>query len=324
MAVTIRTIAIRLVVGGLLGALCLAVVSPAEARRTTTTKPTRTGELGLAVPGWPADTGYLDSLVSRLGHTPDQLTYYAAWATVADFPFTYPGAGVTRPTVELVWEPWDPAAGTDQPAYSLDTIASGAHDAYLRRWAAEIQAYQLPVNIRLAHEMNGSWYPWSEQVNGNGPGDYAAAWRHVVDVFRAAGVTNVRWVWAPNVEYPGSTGLAALYPGDAYVDRLGVDGYNWGTTQSWSSWQSFGQVFGPTVSALRSLAPNRPIYVTETASTEVGGSKSAWISDMWKWLDAHPEVRGISWFSFDKETDWRIDSSKRSLDAFRAGLWPSA
>ena len=56
--------------------------------------------------------------------------------------------------------------------------------------------------IRFAHEMNGTWYPWAEGVNGNGPGDYVAAWRHVVGVFRRAKVSNVTWTWAPTCPTP--------------------------------------------------------------------------------------------------------------------------
>jgi beta-mannanase len=166
--------------------------------------------------------------------------------------------------------------------------------------------------------MNGSWYPWSEQVNGNRPGDFVAAWRHVTGVFAATKATNVTWAWAPNVPYPGSTPLGALYPGDAYVGRVGVDGYNWSTLQPGSVWHSFGDVVGPGVAQLTSLT-TKPVYVSETGCPEVGGDKAAWITDMWAWLAAHPEIRGVTWFDFDKETDWRIDSSDASLHAFAAG-----
>ena len=55
-------------------------------------------------------------------------------------------------------------------------------------------------------------------------------------------------------------------------------------------------------------------------STEIGGDKAARITGMFAWLDQHPEVRGVTWFDFAKETDWRIESSDASLAAFRAGM----
>ena len=307
-----------------LGVGAASVVAPprAAAAVATSSASAPTGRVyGLAVDGWPGTTTYLNQLNRKLGRTPDQLTYYAAWATVANFPFSYPGGNVVQPVVELVWEPWDPARGTAQPAYSLAAIARGDHDAYLNRWAGQIKAYRLPVVIRFAHEMNGDWYPWAAAANGNAPGDFAAAWQHVVSVFDDAGVTNVTWTWAPNISYYGSYPLAGLYPGDEYVDRLGVDGYNWGASRPESQWRGVDAVFGPTVAELRSLGHGKPIFITETACTELGGNKAAWIRDLWAWLAAHPEVRGLTWFSFNKETDWRIDSSKASLAAFKGGLW---
>jgi beta-mannanase len=167
--------------------------------------------------------------------------------------------------------------------------------------------------------MNGSWHPWAEGVNGNSAGSYVAAWRHVTGLFAAARVKNVTWTWAPAVPQDGVTSLAELYPGDAAVQRVALDGYNWGTSQTWSRWQSFGDIFGPGVAQLAALS-TKPIYIGETASTELGGDKAAWISDMWAWLAQHPAVRGLTWFDFDKETDWRLDSSPSSLQAFRAGI----
>ena len=55
-------------------------------------------------------------------------------------------------------------------------------------------------------------------------------------------------------------------------------------------------------------------------STEIGGDKAARITGMFAWLDQHPEVRGVTWFDFAKETDWRIESSDASLAAFRARM----
>ncbi|KRE98693.1 hypothetical protein ASG88_16715 [Nocardioides sp. Soil777] len=315
---TLSRVTFGLAIGLMMGA---AVTVPASAGRPTPQpEPTDGRVLGIAVAGAPTELSEALSISERTGAGLDQMTFYAAWSRGGDFPAAdasrITGAGAVP---ELTWEPWDPAAGLDQPAYALDTITAGAHDAYLKRWATQVRAWGKPLVIRFAHEMNGTWYPWAEGVNGNGAGDHAAAWRHVVDVFRRAKVGNVTWTWSANVPYPGSTPLAALYPGDSYVGRVGLDGYNWGTTQAWSTWQSFGEVFGPGVAELRSVS-SRPVHVNETAAPEAGGGdKAAWIADMWAWLDAHPEVRGVTWFSLLKEADWRIDSSDASLEAWGAG-----
>jgi hypothetical protein len=305
-----------------LAVMTTALTAPASAGRPTTPSTDDTSErvVGIAVAGAPTDLSEALSISSRTGADLDQVTFYSAWSDGGDFPAADASRIAAAGAVpELTWEPWDPAAGLDQPAYALDTITAGTHDAYLKRWATQVRSWGRPLVIRFAHEMNGDWYPWAEGVNGNGAGDHAAAWRHVVGVFRRAKVTNVTWTWAANVPYAGSTPLASLYPGDAHVGRVGLDGYNWGTTRTWSSWQSFGDLFGPGVAELRALS-TRPVHVSETGAPEgAGGDKAAWIADMWAWLDAHPEVRGVTWFSFLKEADWRIDSSEASLGAWGAG-----
>ncbi|HET6919785.1 MAG TPA: glycosyl hydrolase, partial [Jiangellaceae bacterium] len=170
---------------------------------------------GVAVEGTPPGLSQLGEIRDLVGKTPEEVTWYVSWSLHSDFP----AAGAARTAASgaipsLTWEPWDPAAGTEQPVYALDRITAGDHDAYIGRWAEQVRSYGDPVVIRFAHEMNADWYPWSEQVNGNGPGEYVAAWRHVVDIFRARQVWNVTWSWSPNMPYVGGTDLAELYPGD--------------------------------------------------------------------------------------------------------------
>lgn len=307
--------------GACVVACVVATAAPASAGRSAA-DPLRGPErsLGLVVAGAPTDLSEARAIARRTGVDLDELTFYVAWSRRGDFPARDASRVVRAGAVpELTWEPWDPARGVDQPAYALDRIARGEHDAYVRRWARQVRAWGRPIIIRFAHEMNGDWYPWAEGVNGNEAGDHAAAWRHVVGVFRRAKVRNVTWSWSANVPYPGSTPIRSLYPGDAYVDRVGLDGYNWGNTQSWSTWQSFGELFGPGLAQLRAVS-RRPLHVDETAApSRSGGDKAAWIANMWDWLDAHPEVRGVTWFSLRKEVDWRVDSSRSALRAWGRG-----
>ena len=65
---------------------------------------------------------------------------------------------------------------------------------------------------------------------------------------------------------------------------------------------------------------NVEVFGTIDVSREVGGDKAAWIRDMWATLASWPRVRGIVWFNYAKETDWRIDSSDAALAAYRDGL----
>lgn len=293
----------------------------AVAGRRPPPAPTTAGVgFGVAMPGVPQDISALGALSSSLGRAPRQVMWYVAWSARSGFPADQAAAvAATGATPVITWEPWDPAGGVNQPAYALDRIAAGDFASYVTSWARQIRSYGKPVVLRFAHEMNGTWYPWADGVNSNTAADYTAAWRHVRSVFSRERVTNVTWSWSPNIPYPGSTPLASLYPGDAYVDQVALDGYNWGTSQPWSTWTSFWDIFSGGVSELRALTA-KPLVIGEVGSTELGGDKAAWVREMFATLAQHPEIRGFTWFHYDKETDWRIDCSPASLEAFRAGL----
>ena len=262
----------------------------------------------------------LASFESHAGKKASLYGYYASFFYDSDFNASLASAISSRGTTPmLTWEPWEPNGNVNQPSYSLAQIANGSFDSYLNRWANEIKNWNRPLWLRFAHEMNGDWYPWSEGVNGNTSGQYVAAWRHVHDVFAQAGVTNVKWIWTPNVLMDGRPSLASLYPGDAYVDWVGFDGYNWGTSASWSTWQSPTSVMGATLAALRQITA-RPIVIGETASSEVGGSKAQWIQQFFSMLSANPDVKAFLWFNLNKENDWRIESSQAAQAAFAAGV----
>src|SRR4051812_44444584 len=209
----------------------------------------------------------LDDAQAAIGAKPALVGTYADWQHTPDFPREFADAVNRRGAVSLIsWEPWAPwRGGADQPKYALAAIAAGRHDALIDRWAAEVAAYRRPVMLRFAPEMNGDWLPWSTGVNGNRPGDYVAAWRHVRARFRRAGADNAIWVWNPIAVYTGSTPLRQLFPGSRQVDWMAVDGLNWGTTRSWG-WQTYAEIFSPTVSTFGALAPARPVMIAETGS----------------------------------------------------------
>jgi beta-mannanase len=169
--------------------------------------------------------------------------------------------------------------------------------------------------------MNGDWFPWCEQVNGNQPGEYVQAWRHVHDIFAEHGVTNVTWVWSPNVVYTGSTPLEGLYPGDDYVDWLGMDGYNWGTVPPTTTWQTFTEVFTQTYVEITALS-TKPLMIAEMASAEQGEIKSDWIIDAYfiQIPDNFERIKAVTWFNENKERDWPIESSTAAQNAFGAAI----
>ena len=227
----------------------------------------------------------------------------------------------------VTWKPWQSRGGgsaqnANQPAFALRRIIDGDYDAYIARYAKAAKAWGHPFFLRFAQEMNGNWFPWSEQVNGNRKGEYVLAWRHVHDIFIMYGATNVTWVWTPSQTIGKFSELRAYYPGDAYVDWVGADGFNGYANQTW---KTFSQVFSPIYTLITAFAPGKPFMIAETACVEDGGDKASWISDALS-IEVprfFPQVKAVVWLNWKyggpRPLDWRIESSPQAAEAFASG-----
>lgn len=262
--------------------------------------------------GAPESAQTLDQYAAMVGRKPDIVMDYS---NITDPLLTRTEASnlSSRGETPLVsWQLYE--SGYGGPTIPLSKIAAGAYDADLRRAAGEAKAMPFgEILIRFGHEMNGDWYGWSGD-----PAAFVAAWRHVVSLFRAEGVTNVKWVWSANVDN-GSYPFKAYFPGDEWVDYTGLDGYNWGTAGvGVNRWQSLSQVFSSSYSQLTQIS-SKPVIITEVSASEVGGDKAAWIREGFlKTIpQSFPRVDAVVWFDRNQEENWRIDSSASSLAAYR-------
>jgi len=228
--------------------------------------------------------------------------------------------------VMLNWASMSSPLSVSEPAFSLAAVARGDYDSYIRAFAVAARQWGHPFLLRFDWEMNGNWFPWAEGANGNTPGSYVAAWRHVHDIFASVGATNANWVWCPNVDWQHQfIDLHELYPGNSYVDWTCMDGYNFGSlggsTPS-EGWMTFNQIFSSTYSEIASIAPSKPMIIGETASTAHGGDKAAWITDMFNQIaTGYPLLRGLIWFDAAQgNDDWYLETDHPALNAFTAGI----
>ena len=151
-------------------------------------------------------------------------------------------------------------------------------------------------------------------------------WRHVVDVARGAGATNIKWVWSPlaeDVPNEGANRFERYYPGRSYVDVLGLDGLQLGRRRRRSSAagaRSARSSRSPT-SASSKLGP-QPIWIAEVGSASDGGNKAKWVRNMFRTARQWKRLKAIVWFDQDKERDWSTASAAsafRALDAAASG-----
>ena len=216
----------------------------------------------------------------------------------------------------ITWEPW-----ITHPLGTLEAIASGSYESYVREFLQAAKDWGKPLFLRFAHEMNGNWYPWDGYHNGGSAGaeTYKRAWLYVYNVREELKADNVNLVWCPNnTNQPDVSWntVSAYYPGDQYVDWVGMDGYNWG----YGSWQSFDSVFSGVYQSITSLT-QKPIMIGEFGSAEQGGNKADWITDAFaKIKSSYPGIKVFCWFNINKERDWRVNSSSSSEAAFKNSL----
>jgi mannan endo-1,4-beta-mannosidase len=292
-----------------------------------------------------------DDTSSKIGSRPNVVGYFSGW----DEPFRAEAVtkAWTRDTMPmLTWESRPigaPNSQVNEPDYTLPRILGdpangvpGAFDDYLHQYAKDIVATGLPLAIRFDHEMNGTWYPWAEDngkggsINGNNPGDYVKVWQHVHDIFEQEGANDlVIWVWAPNIvnnltaSHKSVDYLRSLYPGDDYVDWVGLSGYLRPPYKADNDF-TFEYTYGASLDQLRAIT-DKPIYLAEVGASEIEGHKAAWITSFFDGL-AKPEnddIIGFSWFNLAVTTyvegelatnDWRIDSRPESVAAFKSGI----
>jgi mannan endo-1,4-beta-mannosidase len=277
-------------------------------------------------------TNAFQSYQSAVGSVPSFLEWYQSW------PDSAPGIGADSPLFLASQEQLVEADhlvpmiswGTEN--LPLTSIVNGSEDAIaLAPAVALAKSYPGTLFIRLDWEMNGSWSGWNpdnaaQAGLGESPSTYVAMWQHVVNYFRNAGVTNVKWVWAPNVD-AGTGTMAAYYPGDSYVDDVGLDGYNNAYTQD-GSWLTPEQVFGASYTELEGVT-SKPVIITETSSVEANSSEAAvdeskaqWMDELSAYVPTLGNVVGVCWFNQVAtvdgygSVDYSIDTSAASLSSW--------
>jgi mannan endo-1,4-beta-mannosidase len=250
---------------------------------------------------------------------------------------------------------WDagalPFADIEPMEGTLREYADGEYDEILRSYAVQVKESNIPLAYSFGHEMNGWWYPWGycsrsgEYTNANTPNerpkdeedigqackgearknkpqDFVDAWRHIHDVFTEVGAGNVIWVWSPNTARAKDIpNLKEFYPGDEYVDWIGISGYMYEPEPRTRKEPAiFRKVFGPTMREIQAFT-QKPFVIAETGSTATLRKKD----DVEKLLAGslrNKNVLGYVWFNiskveFGKKTDFRIEARPEALAHYR-------
>lgn len=312
-------------------ALCVLAVSVSCSAEPGGAHP-RAARLGVALDGRPISAERLDALAAGLGARPAMVVVFEQWpesgaGDLSGLAASLAAIRASGAAPVVTWEPMYYRADGAEIIIPAAEILDGRRDAHIDAFARLLAAQPGEALVRLMHEPNLARYHWGvgkNEYDARAPGVYREVWRRVVARVRATAgpeaAPRVRFAFCPNAESvpgPGNSPahgwntISAYWPGDEWVDVVGVDGYNWGDTQTperhgWrSSWRSLADVLGPARAELRSLAPGKPFHVFETASAPTGGDKAAWLRDAAATARAW-DAAALCWFEADKEIDWRL------------------
>lgn len=188
------------------------------------------------------------------------------------------------------------------PEDMCEKICAGEFDEYLSDVCLKISNYltysKSMIYFRFAHEMNVF-----SRVYAN-PEKFIPMWKYVYNFVRSKGLTKelVPFVWCPNNIDLRTPEFEDYFPGNEFVEYLGVDGYNWGGR---GAWQSLQEVFTDALTRLNMLS-NKPVLICEFGTTAKSGvvydyaKKLQWISDGFEWLHANQDkyfIKMICYFN---------------------------
>jgi len=249
--------------------------------------------------------------------------------------------GNVETPLTVMWNAgYTPFVNLPTSPYTAQQVAGGVLDSAITKWA---NSYKIYANsgTRFAYiapmqEMNGDWVSY-----GRDPVNYIAAFKNfqrilhdVVKVPRSS----VKWVFAPNGwTRPGDPSFEKYYPGDSFVDVTAISAYNFGYCTTGAIWQEPETVFNPSTTngryleRLRSLAPNKPIFIAQTASTSrktSGGNDLAetdrWLRDAYKYLSIQPNVQAVIYFNLTESgrpgCDWPVYKGSTQSPGYKTGI----
>lgn len=236
-----------------------------------------------------------DSMSEALGFKPSIISTYLAWGPNAaeTFPAEYFEKVYQRQAYPMVtWEPWlQNFPQYDSLQSSMVQIKEGLYDQYLRSMATQFKALGKPVFIRFAHEPDNPHYPWYS-AGLNSASEYILAWRYVHRFMRNEGVRNLIWVFNPWHD----DAAASFYPGDAYVDWLGVTALNYASAVNEENWQGFEDIYAPFARSL-TFKRNKPVMLAEFGSLSGAGDVNDWYADALRSIDEkYPQIKAMVLF----------------------------
>ena len=208
-------------------------------------------------------------------------------------------------------------------------ILDGKYHDFFEEYSEMLKSFGKPVMFRLNNEMNGDWCVYSSYHTSKDTDIYKELYRYVFKTFEANGVDNVLWIWNPHdISFPNFKWNHALnyYPGDNFVDIVGMTGYNTGNYYPGEVWRGFQEIYDPLYLEYDGIF-NKPFMITEFGSNSFGGSKEKWVQEMFENISKYERIKAAIWWNgcdYDSQGRaariYRLDESPYLINIFRKEL----
>lgn len=258
--------------------------------------PASTLQWGLFEPAAPGDFTQMKYLESAMEYEFPILLNYSSFENKYQHPnldARLKAAYENNKTLELTLQ--TPPSDSGNMVYD---VLDGEYDEFLRDYAKKVSDFDHPVLFRLGNEMNGDWCPYSSYHTSKDTMIFKEFYKYIYRIFEEAGADNVIWVWNPNGKsFPDFKWNDALmyYPGDEYVDIVGLTAYNTGTYYPGEDWIEFDELYDSLYAEYDRLF-NQPMMITEFASSSVGGDKNKWIRNMFNHIGKYENIKVAIWW----------------------------
>lgn len=257
----------------------------------------------------------IDNFENLIGKNLANVMFYKNWGNGTNNNFPLQTFNLIKNNGSVPWLKWDPwLDGLGNGVSIIDNILGGYYDSYITNFAISAKNWGEPFWLDFAHEMNGNWYGWSGDKNGGASGvtKYTQMWHKVRRIFDSVGATNMAWVISYNaVSFPNQSWNTPknYYPGDEYVDWIGIDGYNWFTNDfGVTNIVSFNEIFSNLNATIPTISSNKKVVISEMGCAEYT-EKSNWIMNAFSYMmTLGTNIKAFNWFNVIKERDWRINS----------------
>lgn len=260
--------------------------------------PDSTLQWGLFEPKAPDDFTQMNYLEKEMNYTFPILLNYTNFSNTykhPDLEYRLQNAYKNNKTLELTLQTAWKQPGEGNMVYD---VLDGDYDEFLKNYAQTVSEFDHPVLFRLGNEMNGDWCPYSSYNTSKDTVIFKEFYRYIYQVFADAGADNVIWIWNPNGEsFPDFqwNHEVMYYPGDEYVDIIGLTAYNTGTYYSGENWTEFSELYDSIYAEYQKLY-RQPMMITEFASSSVGGDKNQWIRNMFAHIKSYPDIKVAIWW----------------------------